>query len=45
MDKSDNPYFALENLLKLEASSKKERSDIHIIDFHAEATAEKLSLA
>lgn len=45
MDKSDNPYFALENLLKLEASSKKERSDIHIIDFHAEATAEKLSFA
>ncbi len=45
MDKSDNPYFALENLLKLEASSKKERSDIHIIDFHAEATAEKLALA
>lgn len=45
MDKSDNPYFALENLLKLEADNKKESSDIHIIDFHAEATAEKLALA
>lgn len=45
MDKSDNPYFALENLLKLEANNKKEDSDIHIIDFHAEATAEKLALA
>lgn len=45
MDKADNPYYALENLLNLEKIDKKERSDIHIVDFHAEATAEKLALA
>lgn len=45
MDKSDNPYFALETLLELEKTSKKERSDIHIIDFHGEATAEKIAYA
>lgn len=45
MDRSDNPYFSLEALLQLEKSDKKEKSDIHIIDFHAEATAEKLALA
>ncbi|MBE4704063.1 TIGR00282 family metallophosphoesterase [Spiroplasma platyhelix] len=45
MDRSDNPYFALETLLDLEKNNKKERSDIHIIDFHAEATAEKIAYA
>lgn len=45
MDHADNPYYALEALLYLEQSDKKEQSDIHIIDFHAEATAEKLALA
>lgn len=45
MDKADNPYFALENILKLEEIEKKESSDIHIVDFHAEATAEKMALA
>ena len=45
MDKADNPYFATENLLKLDKQNKNETSDIHIIDFHGEATAEKLSFA
>lgn len=45
MDRADNPYFALENLLALEKAEKKERSDIHIIDFHGEATAEKIAYA
>lgn len=45
MDRSDNPYFAIENLLELEKINKKEQSDIHIIDFHGEATAEKLAFA
>lgn len=45
MDKSDNPYFALEQLIKFDKQNTEEQSDIHIIDFHAEATAEKLSFA
>lgn len=45
MDRSDNPYFALETLLELEKTNRKERSDIHIIDYHAEATAEKMAYA
>ncbi|MGL5268496.1 MAG: TIGR00282 family metallophosphoesterase [Spiroplasma sp.] len=40
MDHSENPYFVLEELLQKEKSS-----DIHIIDFHGEATAEKLAFA
>lgn len=43
MDKSDNPYYALEQLLKLEESNKELKSDIHIVDLHAEATAEKIA--
>lgn len=45
MDKSDNPYFALEQILNLENNDENEKSDIHIVDFHAEATAEKLAFA
>lgn len=45
MDKSDNPYFALEQLITIDKQNSEEKSDIHIIDFHAEATAEKLSFA
>lgn len=39
MPSSDNPYFALEQVLE------NDNSDIHIVDFHAEATAEKIALA
>lgn len=39
MQSSENPYFSLEKLLE------KDDSDIHLVDFHAEATAEKISLA
>jgi len=39
MPLAEHPFFALENLLK------KNDSDIHLIDFHAEATAEKIALA
>ncbi len=35
MPAADNPYFALEQLLK------NKDCDIHLLDFHAEATAEK----
>lgn len=45
MDRAENPYFAIENLLQLEKENKKEQSDIHIIDFHGEATAEKIAFA
>jgi hypothetical protein len=38
--KADNPFFALEQLLQQE-----EPADIHIVDFHAESTAEKIGLA
>ncbi|KAJ3616004.1 hypothetical protein Zmor_012132 [Zophobas morio] len=39
MDPSENPYKAMEDILE------NDNSDIHIVDFHAEATAEKLALA
>jgi len=39
MDHVNNPYEAMDNLLK------SDNSDIHIVDFHAEATAEKLAFA
>jgi len=39
MPPADNPYFALEELLE------NDDSDIHLIDFHAEATAEKAVFA
>jgi len=45
MDKADNPYYALEQLITIDKENKKENSDIHIIDFHGEATAEKLAFA
>jgi metallophosphoesterase (TIGR00282 family) len=35
-----NPFDALDNLIK-----QGEHSDIHIVDFHAEATGEKMALA
>lgn len=35
---SENPYFSLEKILKKD-------NDIHLIDFHAEASAEKIALA
>ncbi len=35
-----NPFKSLDNLLKTE-----EKTDIHIVDFHAEATGEKYALA
>lgn len=45
MDKADNPYYSMEQLLKTAQKNPDETSDIHIIDFHAEATAEKLAFA
>ncbi|ALV23158.1 metallophosphoesterase [Mycoplasma sp. (ex Biomphalaria glabrata)] len=39
IDKSDNPYHYIEEVIK------NDNSDLHIIDFHAEATSEKISLA
>ena len=39
MPPADNPYFALERVLEYDDS------DIHIVDFHAEATAEKIAFA
>ncbi len=39
MQFSENPYFSLERVLLME------NADIHIVDFHAEATAEKLAFA
>lgn len=39
MPLAENPYFALENLLK------NDDCDIHLLDFHAEATAEKNAFA
>lgn len=36
----NNPYYAL-----LELINNEEKADIHIVDFHAEATGEKLCLA
>lgn len=36
----NNPYYAL-----LELINNEEKTDIHIVDFHAEATGEKLCLA
>lgn len=38
----NNPYYALIDLL---ADEDNEKADIHIIDFHAEATGEKICLA
>jgi metallophosphoesterase (TIGR00282 family) len=38
---AENPYYALEKILR---SSKFEKSDIHLVDFHAETTAEKNAL-
>lgn len=39
MEPSENPYKALDDIIA------NDDSDIHIVDFHAEATAEKLALA
>ena len=39
MPSAENPYFILEKLLE------SDDSDIHLIDFHAEATAEKIAFA
>jgi 2',3'-cyclic-nucleotide 2'-phosphodiesterase len=39
MPPAENPYFILEKLLE------DDNSDIHLIDFHAEATAEKIAFA
>ena len=39
MPPSENPYFSLERVLEIDDS------DIHIVDFHAEATAEKIAFA
>ena len=39
MPPAENPYFALEKLLE------NDNSDIHLVDFHAEATAEKAVFA
>lgn len=39
MPPAQNPYFALEKLLE------NDDSDIHLVDFHAETTAEKAVLA
>lgn len=39
MNFSDNPYYHFDKLLK------KDNSDIHIVDMHAEATAEKMAFA
>ena len=39
MPPAENPYFALEKILE------KDNSDIHLVDFHAEATAEKIAFA
>jgi calcineurin-like phosphoesterase len=36
---AENPYLTLEKILE------QEESDIHLVDFHAETTAEKNSLA
>lgn len=36
---TENPYFSLEKVIKLQDW------DIHLVDFHAEATAEKIALA
>ena len=36
---AENPYFALEKVLE------KQNCDIHLVDFHAEATAEKNAFA
>ena len=45
MDNADNPYYALEKLIEYAEANNEQKSDIHIIDFHAETTAEKLSFA
>jgi len=39
MPPAENPYFVLEKVLE------KDNSDIHLVDFHAEATAEKIAFA
>jgi 2',3'-cyclic-nucleotide 2'-phosphodiesterase len=39
MPPAENPYFVLEKLLE------NDDSDIHLVDFHAEATAEKIAFA
>jgi metallophosphoesterase (TIGR00282 family) len=39
MPPAENPYFALEKILE------EDDSDIHLVDFHAEATAEKITFA
>jgi 2',3'-cyclic-nucleotide 2'-phosphodiesterase len=36
---AENPYFYLENIIK------ENQSDIHLVDFHAQATAEKKAFA
>jgi hypothetical protein len=36
---AENPYFALEKILNLQDC------DIHLVDYHAEATAEKIAFA
>jgi 2',3'-cyclic-nucleotide 2'-phosphodiesterase len=37
--KTENPYFLMDEVLK------NDQSDIHIVDFHGEATAEKIAFA
>lgn len=39
MPPAENPYFALEKILA------EDNSNIHLVDFHAEATAEKIAFA
>ena len=39
---AENPYYLLEKILR---GSEFEKSDIHLVDFHAETTAEKIALA
>ncbi|AHF60585.1 hypothetical protein P344_00725 [Spiroplasma mirum ATCC 29335] len=39
MDPADNPHYALEKIVA------EDNSDLHLVDFHAEASAEKLALA
>lgn len=42
MGKCDNPYSYLEEIVR---NDHKNNIDIHLVDFHAEATAEKIALA
>ncbi|AHI54046.1 putative metallophosphatase [Spiroplasma sabaudiense Ar-1343] len=40
MEPAENPYFAFDNLLK-----NHPQANIHLVDFHAEASAEKMAFA